>query len=277
MNKLKTESVVNTDITIIEKPVTFGTHSIELQGRLYLPSTASQANRVPGTVICHGYGGDKLAFENSARDLCSEGIAVLTFDFRGHGASGGKLDGSVVDDVIDAWDYLRGRPEIDQKRMGLIGHSMGAFSAILAAGKLREAKALVTLSCPGEIRNKIALNPRHFANPLLKLFATCMFQAARIIFKFQIRVDWKKFIEFWPRMKPSQSLADLHQCSKLFVFCLDDFTSPYSRFVYSYSMAAEPKQMMVTPGNHNTPVESESLRKQWQKWTISTLHGKYSY
>lgn len=273
MNQLKPTSVDNTDISIIEKPVVFGNHDIALQGRLYLPSTASQTNRVPGTVICHGYGADKLAFEKSARDLCSGGVVVLTFDFRGHGSSGGKLDGSMVDDVIDAWDYLRDRPEIDQKRMGLIGHSMGAFSAILAAGKLRDARALVTLSCPGEIHNKIALNRRHFAHPLLKLFATCMFRAARIIFKLQIRVDWKKFIDFWPRMKPSQSLADLHHCSKLFVFCLNDFTSPYNRFVYSYSMAAEPKQMMVTSGNHNTPVESESLRKQWQKWTISTLRG----
>lgn len=276
MKELKVQSADSADMIVIEQPVTFGNHGITLQGMLYLPSSASNSNPVPGAVICHGYGGDRLAFANSARELSGAGVAVLTFDFRGHGSSGGKLDGSVVDDVIDAWDYLYNRPEIDQKRMGLIGHSMGAFSAILAAGKLREAKALVTLSCPGEIRNKVALNPRHFAHPLLRLFATCMFQAAKLIFKFRIRVDWKKFIDFWPRMKPSQSLADLHQCSKLFVFCLDDFTSPYNRFVYSYSMAAEPKQMMVTSGNHNTPVESESLRRQWQKWTISALHGKYS-
>ena len=274
---LKGPSAAAADIKIIEQPVTFGNHGIALHGMLYMPSTAGETNRVPGTVICHGYGGDKLAFENSARDLCAGGVAVLTFDFRGHGSSGGKLDGSVVDDVMDAWDYLHGRPEVDRKRMGLIGHSMGAFSAILAAGKLGKAKVLVTLSCPGELSHKGAWDPRHFAHPVLKFIATSIFQMTRIIYKFQVRVNWKKFIEFWPKMKPSQSLAELNQCSKLFVFCLDDIVAPYNRFVQAYSVAAEPKQMLVTTGNHNTPWESESLRRQWQKWTISALHGKHTY
>jgi len=276
MIEMSNSPVEKTGVTITEKPVTFGSNGIALQGMLFMPSNASKENHVPGAVICHGYGGDKAAFENSARELAAEGVSILTFDFRGHGSSGGKLDGSVVDDIMDAWEYLHNRPEIDSKRMGLIGHSMGAFSAILAAGKLGKAKVLVTLSCPGELSNKGALNPRHFAHPIAKFIAKSIFQITQIIYKFQVRVDWKKFIEFWPKMKPSQSLAELKECSKLFVFCLDDICAPYSRFVYSYSMASEPKQMLVTTGNHNTPWESESLRRQWQKWTISALHGKHT-
>lgn len=259
---------------VIEQSITFGSHGVTLDGILYLPPAALSGERVPGAVMCHGYGSDKLALENSARELAAEGVAVLTFDFRGHGTSGGKLDGSMVDDVMDAWDYLHARSEIDHKCMGLIGHSMGAFSAILAAGKLKEARVLVTLACPGEISNKIALNPRHLAYPLLKLIATAAFQLARIIYKLKVRADWKKFVEFWPKVKPSQSLTNLSQCSKLFVFCLNDFAAPYSRFVSAYAVASEPKQMMVTTGNHGAPIESESLRRQWEKWTISALRGQ---
>jgi pimeloyl-ACP methyl ester carboxylesterase len=277
MIELKNSPVEKTENSVIEKSVTFGSNGIALHGMLYMPSNASQENQLPGAVICHGYGGDKDSFINSARELTAEGVSVLTFDFRGHGSSGGKLDGSVVDDVMDAWEFLGERPEIDRKRMGLIGHSMGAFSAILAAGKLGKAKVLVTLSCPSDISIKKAFNPRHFAYPFLKIIAKLIFQITSIIYKMPVRADWKKFIEFWPKMKPSQSLADLKECSKLFVFCLDDIVAPYNTFVYSYSMASEPKQMMVTTGNHNTPWESESLRKQWQKWTVNALHGKHTH
>lgn len=266
-------SIKNPVIGITERPVEFGTHGVTLHGMLFLPDLADTSCPVPGAVMCHGYGSDKAVFLNSARDLASEGVAVLTFDFRGHGASGGKLDDSVVDDVMDAWDFFYNQPKIDRKRMGLIGHSMGAFSAIMAAGKLGKASVLITLACPGEINNKIALNTRHFAHPALKLLAQFMFQVTRMIYRFKVRVDWKKFIAFWPMMKPSQSLSGLDKCRKLFVFCLNDIAAPYNRFVYSYSMASEPKQMMVTTGNHNTPMESEPLRRQWQKWAVSALHG----
>lgn len=269
--------LTETQAPIIEKHVTFGSNGIALHGKLFMPSIASKENLIPGAVMCHGYGSDKYIFENSARDLAQEGIAVLIFDFRGHGTSGGLLDGSVVDDVMDAWEYLYNQPEVDRDSMGLIGHSMGAFSAILAAGKLKQARVLVTLACPGEFNGKIAMNPRHPAHPFLKFYVKSIFKLVRFIFKFKVRVDWNKFIDFWPRMKPSQSLAELNHCSKLFVFCLDDLAAPYNRFVHSYSMAAEPKQIMVTTGNHNTPMESESLRKQWQKWTIFALHGKHPY
>lgn len=277
MIELKNSPVEKTDISILEKSVTFGSNGIALQGMLYMPTNINMENRVPGAVICHGYGGDKSAFVTSGRELASEGVIVLTFDFRGHGSSGGKLDGSVVDDIMDAWGYLYNVPGVDRKRMGLIGHSMGAFSAIMAAGKLGKAKVLVTLACPGEISTRGAWNPQHFAHPVLKFIAKSIFQFTTIFYKLQVRTDWKKFIEFWPKMKPSQSLAGLTECSKLFVFCLDDVCAPYNRFVYSYSMASEPKQMMVTTGNHNTPWESESLRRQWQKWTINALRGKHSY
>jgi pimeloyl-ACP methyl ester carboxylesterase len=271
----KNSPVETTGISISGKPIVFGTNGIALQGTLYMPPGASENNQVPGAVICHGYGGGQDSFVNSGLELAAGGVSVLTFDFRGHGSSGGKLDGSVVDDIMDAWEYLRNRPEIDRKRMGLIGHSMGAFSAIMAAGKLGKAKVLVTLSCPGELSSTGIFNPRHIFHPVAKFIAKSIFQFTAFFYKMQVRADWKKFIEFWPKMKPSQSLADLKECSKLFVFCLDDIVAPSNRFVYSYTRASEPKQMMVTTGNHNTPWESPSLRKQWQKWTINALHSKH--
>ena len=261
--------------SVSERHVAFGSNGFKLNGTLFMPSGASRYRRLPGAVMCHGYGGDGLAFENSARTLASEGIITLTFDFRGHGASGGTLDGSIVNDVIDAWDFLRSQPEVDHKSMGLIGHSMGAFSAILAAGKLKKAKVLVALACPGEIKNKVVRNRHHFVHPLLRLIARSIFQYFNLINKVSIRVNWGRFLDFWIRTKPSEALSGLDNCAKLFVFCLSDQTSPYNRFLYSYAMASEPKQVMISSGNHTSMIEPGDLRTQWQKWTVGALHGRH--
>lgn len=261
---------------VSERPVTFGSKGIKLNGTIFIPDNASKSNRMPGAVMCHGYGNDRTAFENSARALAEEGIITLTFDFRGHGSSGGKLDGSIIEDVMDAWDYLHNQPEVDRKRMGLIGHSMGAFSAILAAGKLNKARVLVALACPGEINNPLAVNTGHVVHPLLRYATMLIFQIVTLLNNLKVRVEWKNFIEFWPKMKPSQALSGLEDCSKLFVFCLNDLVSPYNRFLYSYAYASEPKQVMIGAGHHNTMMEPGSLRTQWQKWVVGALHKRHN-
>jgi pimeloyl-ACP methyl ester carboxylesterase len=260
---------------VSERPVTFGTKGVKLNGTLFMPSGANEYVRLPGAVMCHGYGGDSEAFENSAKTLASEGVIALTFDFRGHGSSGGTLDGSIVNDVLDAWDFLHSQPEVNHKKMGLIGHSMGAFSAIMAAGKIKGAKVLVALACPGELKGKIIRNPNHFIHPLLRLIARSIFQSFNLLYNVRIRVDWRRFLEFWVRMKPSEALADLEDCAKLFVFCLGDLTSPYNRFLYAYAMASEPKQVMISSGHHTSMIEAGDLRTQWQKWAVGALHGRH--
>jgi pimeloyl-ACP methyl ester carboxylesterase len=261
-----------TDRGIIEHNVTFGSNGIKLNGTFFLPSDAQYNNRVPAAIMCHGYGSEGSVFESSAREIAAEGIAVLTFDFRGHGDSGGELDGSIVDDVTDAWEFVYKQPQVDRKRIGLIGHSMGAFSAIMAAGKLKNVKMLIALACPAEVKYALA-NPRHFVNPLISQIVALIFKIHNRINKLKIRVDWKKFLAFWHRMKPSDALASLEDCSKLFVFCLNDIASPYQKFLPAYAVASEPKQIIVFQGNHKTPIEMGELHNQWIKWAIRSLHG----
>jgi pimeloyl-ACP methyl ester carboxylesterase len=270
---IKPFSIGERSSSVTKRNISFGSNGIKLNGTFYLPAGASRQDRVPAFVMCHGYGNEQAAFETSALELANEGVATLTFDFRGHGSSEGILDGSVVDDVMDAWEYLHEQPEVDRKRMGLIGHSMGAFSAILAAGKLNKAKVLIALACPGDVKYAVATNTRHFAHPLALYVAKVVFKIVNRMNGIKVRVDWKKFLEFWPKMRPSEALAGLDDCSKLFVFCLNDLASPYRRFLPAYAMATEPKQVIVASGTHNTPMEDGSLRTQWMKWAVNALRG----
>ena len=85
--------------------------------------------------------------------LTRKGIAVLRADDRGVGKSTGKFTGSTtldfVDDIKAGVAYLRTRKEIDQTRLGLIGHSEGGIIAPLVAAEDKDLAFIVLLAGPG--------------------------------------------------------------------------------------------------------------------------------
>ena len=129
--------------------LTFPCGDLTLEGALHLPSEA--AAPAPGGVVCHPhpeYGGE---MENNVVDaacsaLVERGYAALRFNFRGVGGSDGVFDQGKgeQEDARAALRYLAARPEVDEKRIGLIGYSFGAMvAAEVASGGLR-ALALVS-------------------------------------------------------------------------------------------------------------------------------------
>lgn len=88
-----------------------------------------------------------------ADHLTRAGIAVLRCDDRGVGQSGGSFatatKNDFVDDALAAVAFLRTRPEIDPKRVGLIGHSEGGIVGPLAAVRSPDIAFLVLLAGVG--------------------------------------------------------------------------------------------------------------------------------
>lgn len=89
--------------------------------------------------------------------LLHNGVAVLAFDKRGVGASGGSYPGeSPTETTIDqlardaaaAARFLAGRAEIDPARVGLAGHSQAGWIMPLAATREAAIRFLVTFSGP---------------------------------------------------------------------------------------------------------------------------------
>jgi len=150
----------NTVITqkIRQLPVTFGSHGVKLGGKVLLPVSACDEHPVPAVVVCHGFGSSHRSVESSARILAQKGIAGIIFDFRGHGTSDGAVDGKMAEDVADAWNELKQVPGVDNTRMGIIGHSLGAMSAITGATLVDLPRILVALSCPPIIDREMVAN-----------------------------------------------------------------------------------------------------------------------
>ena len=84
--------------------------------------------------------------------LPRHGIAVLRFDDRGMGRSGGTLAGTTsadyTADAQAALAWLRAQPGIRKNRVGLLGHSQGGTAAIGAAIQPAGPDFLVLLAAP---------------------------------------------------------------------------------------------------------------------------------
>ena len=99
----------------------------------------------PTILLLHPYRRNKETFLPLARDLHLNGYNVLLLDFRGHGESGGKAVSfgvKEVNDIASAIQYVRKRG-FDPSRIGLVGVSMGAATAILYTAQQGGVKAVV--------------------------------------------------------------------------------------------------------------------------------------
>lgn len=85
--------------------------------------------------------------------LSRRGIAVLRVDDRGTGKSQGNSLRSTLDDfvgdVLAGVTYLKARPEVDPKRIGVVGHSEGGVVGPAAAAKSSDIAFVVMLAGTG--------------------------------------------------------------------------------------------------------------------------------
>lgn len=98
----------------------------------------------PGVVVVHGLDSRKENHADFAEVCNGAGLAALTLDLRGHGASAGTLDAGAVDDVIVAAAALADR---GHARIGLRGSSLGGMLALAAAPRAPGVGCVVAI-CP---------------------------------------------------------------------------------------------------------------------------------
>lgn len=97
-------------------------------------------------LLLHGYGARREGMLDHAAVLHQAGYSVLLFDFRNRGESDGdavSLGFHETQDAVAAVHYLSTRRDVDQARLGVLGESMGASVAILAASQMPEIQAVI--------------------------------------------------------------------------------------------------------------------------------------
>jgi len=132
--------------------------NINLSGTLSLPT---KEGFFPAVILITGSGAQNRdeellghkPFLVIADYLTKNGIAVLRFDDRGTAMSKGNYaTATTLDfatDVEAAVLYLQTRNEIDQKKIGLIGHSEGGMIAPIVASKSKNVSFIILLAGTG--------------------------------------------------------------------------------------------------------------------------------
>lgn len=109
----------------------------------YMPPPSSPA---PAVIALHGHKGRKQDFLEQAAFLQRAGFGVVLFDLRHHGDSGDAVVTFGVreaEEVRPYLDFLKARPEHAGRKVGVIGWSMGAVTALKAASLYPELAAIV--------------------------------------------------------------------------------------------------------------------------------------
>lgn len=127
----------------------------ELSAEYHKPATLAEGQKCPIVILCHGFGGNKqdALLRSIAVKLEQYGLATLTFDFQGSGAS--KTDKfefrdmtlkTELKDLQAVIKYAEKLPFVDG--IALCGHSLGGAVSLLAASEegKRTVKSLVLLA-----------------------------------------------------------------------------------------------------------------------------------
>jgi dipeptidyl aminopeptidase/acylaminoacyl peptidase len=137
--------------------VTFQNGDVNLAGNLWIPAGEGP---FPAIVIVHGAG--KITtqdYKYFSFSFVHQGFAVLTYDKRGVGTSGGSYsrvgieDGEPVledlaNDALAGVEFLKSNGKIDPNKIGLFGISQGGWIAPLAASKTSDVAFIVLYSGP---------------------------------------------------------------------------------------------------------------------------------
>jgi uncharacterized protein len=131
---------------------------VKLAGTLTVPRGEGP---VPAVILITGSGAQDRdetilghkPFLVLADDFTRRGVAVLRVDDRGVGGSTGSVRSSTSDDfagdVLAGVAFLKGRKEIDPKKIGLIGHSEGGIIAPIAAARSKDVAFIVLMAGTG--------------------------------------------------------------------------------------------------------------------------------
>lgn len=152
--------------------VSWQSHGKAVKGWFLPHPETVQGETTPVIVVAHGWGSNRSRVLRYALPLYEEGFAILMYDARSHGESDHYRTPSGLqfrDDLCAAIDWLRTRQDIDPTRIGVIGHSLGAYGAVLAIDAGAPIAALVTDSMPVRLATMIGSELRRRRLPQFPL------------------------------------------------------------------------------------------------------------
>jgi len=198
--------------------------------------------RRPALVVMHGWGGNAEMMLPLAAPLQAAGYALLLLDARCHGQSDDDSFASLprfAEDIEAGLRWLAAQPEVDPLALGVVGHSVGAGAALLAASRQPTVRAVVSLAA--------------FAHPatMMRRWLASMhipyWPLGAYILAYVQRVIGHRF----DAIAPCRTIARV-ACPVLIVHGLADETVPVAeaRQIHA-ARASDAVELLLVPGSHD--------------------------
>ena len=112
----------------------------------FMQARAPRRSPAPAVLAMHGWGSNASSLWPVVQPLVDAGMDVLLLDARCHGDSDGESFTSLprfAEDIGAGLAWLRAQEGVDATRLALVGHSVGAAAALLAAARQPESNGCV--------------------------------------------------------------------------------------------------------------------------------------
>ena len=156
-----------------DEPVVIPATGFNLGATLTRPK--NPAPRLPAVILLSGSGvGDRdghalgiPTLGQLAGALAEAGFLAVRYDKRGYGQSGGRAESATLSDYADdarmVMRWLAARKDVDPRRIALVGHSEGAWVALLTASRERRFAGVVSIAGPAGRGADMILEQQQYA------------------------------------------------------------------------------------------------------------------
>ena len=248
--------------------------------------------KLPAIIMCHGWGGTARALRSDAVVFARAGYLVVTFDYRGWGASDGRVirssekneDGSgpkvkeireVVDpieqttDLLNAIHWVQAEEQCDRGRIGLWGSSFSGGHVVYAAA--RDPRVKATVSQVPAFDGRWAIG----SSRMRKATYTGATQRARGKAGYPEpgspsigKLKGAPILEKIGRYAPVEDAARLKGCAALFILAEnEELFDNKEHGILAHSRAPEPRKLVIVPEIKHYGIYREA-KKQAQKLAI---------
>jgi hypothetical protein len=266
-----------------------------MAAEVFSPKTAP-APQLPTIVMSHGWGGTAASLRSDAVFFARAGYLVVTFDYRGWGASDSRVIltkpqpprtpdlrftaevlevREVVDpidqtaDILNAINWVYGEPQCDRHRIGLWGSSYSGGHVVYVAARDPRIKALVS-QVPALDSRQIALAPdvreQSFKEAAARAHGDVGYPAPRA--KVIGNLSGAPIRERMMQYAPVEDAARAKQCAMLFILAEnEELFDNKDHGLKAYERATGPKKLVVVPKIKHYGIYLEA-RKQAQRLAL---------
>lgn len=217
-------------------------------------------------ILSHGYGDNQDQMLPWADFFHAAGFSTFTYDMRSRGESGGDavtLGAREQADLASVVDYLVTRSDVEVKKIGALGVSLGGSVSILAAAQDQRIGAVVDDSGFSDAANVVSTSFQTFLHIPAFPFAPVTIRFAQ----------WRMGANM-NDVRPVELIGKISPRPLLIIHGLDDTGVPPDNSERNYAAAGEPKAIWWVPGAEHVrafEVEPDEYKQRVIQFFIDSL------